>query len=95
MRPDEFAAALNSIRSRGFEETRLNLAQQIVGSNWLTTVQVREMMAVFSFEQSRIALAKAAWHRVVDPQQYYLVHEAFAFDSSSRELDRYIRGNPR
>lgn len=95
MQPGEFARALQAVRARNFDDSRLTLAQQIVATNWLTSLQVRELLSAFSFDQNRLALAKTAWHRVVDPQQYYIVHEAFTFDSSTQELDFYIRANPR
>jgi len=95
MSPDAFAAALGSINSRSFEDSRLTLARQVIDSNWLTSAQVRELMSAFSFEQSRMAVAKAGWHRVVDPERYFMVNDGFSFDSSVRELDHYMRSAPR
>jgi hypothetical protein len=54
---------------------------------------VIQMMRLLSFEGSRLDLVKFAYQHVIDPQQFYQVNDAFRFDYSIRELDRYIRRN--
>jgi len=47
-------------------------------------------MGVFSFESTRLDFARMAYHRVIDPQNYFIVNNAFRFSSSIDELYQYI-----
>lgn len=95
MSNSSFEAAVNSIQSKGFDETRVTTAKQVISSNCLTTKQVRQLLDLFSFEQSRLDVAKYAYTRVMDPSNYFMVNDAFSFESSISDLDAYIQQNRR
>lgn len=89
--PVAFQQALASIASRNFESSRLSVAQQIVTSNCMASGQVREIMLLFSFESSKLQIAKLAYPYVCDPNMYFVVNDAFSFNSSVRDLSAYIQ----
>lgn len=86
-----FQTALTSIKNKSFESDKLTLAKQIVLSNCLTSRQIKEIMKTFSMEGTKLEFAKYAYKRVYDPENYYLVNDAFSFSSSISELDNYIK----
>jgi hypothetical protein len=88
--PHEFQALLRTISEASFEQTKLMIAKEAVASRNITSEQVYQIMMRFSFEATRLEFAKWAYIRTVDKPNYFLVHRAFAFDSSKRELTRYI-----
>jgi hypothetical protein len=88
----EFGLLRESIRSKSFESTRLQVARQALDSRRLTSYQVRELMELMWFESSKLELAKFAYSRVIDKERFFLVNDAFSFSSSIDELDRFIRG---
>jgi len=90
MNQQEFNSALQHIRSQSFDDSKLRVARQIARGNALRSNQVKRIARQFSFESTRLKFAKFAYQRVVDPQNYYRVNEAFSFSSSVRNLDRYI-----
>lgn len=90
MSQGDYASAQNSIKSKSFSDSRMTVAKQIVNSNCLTATQVRGLMDLFDFEDSRLEFAKYAWHRTYDLNNYYKVNDAFEFESSIEELDEYI-----
>jgi hypothetical protein len=92
MDPGSFNNAKNSINSKSFEESKLTMAKQIIGSNCLTSAQVREIMMLFSFEGTRLDFAKFAYGRTYDIGNYYMVNDAFTFETSIDELNDYING---
>lgn len=92
MSPADFQDAKTSIASKGFEETKLTLAKQIGGSNCFTSAQVKDIMELFGFEDSKLDFAKFAYDHVIDVNNYYKVNDAFGFSSSVDELDKYIQG---
>jgi len=47
-------------------------------------------MQTFSFEDSKLSLAKMAYSRVIDQSNYFVVYDEFWFSSSVDELIAYI-----
>lgn len=90
MAPADFESAKGSIASKGFDESRLTIAKQIVGSNCLTSAQVGQIMRIFGFEETRLDFAKFAYGHTFDIGNYYQVNDAFQFESSIDELNTYI-----
>ncbi|MBZ0207007.1 MAG: DUF4476 domain-containing protein [Flavobacteriales bacterium] len=91
MSATDFEDARKSIDSKGFDETKLTLAKQIAGSNCLSTSQVKSIMELFGFEDSKLDFAKFAYDHVMDRNNYYKVNDAFGFSSSVDELNSYIQ----
>ncbi len=85
-----FADLLNAIRSRPFDSTKKQIASQAIASQYFTSSQVLQMLHLFSFESGRLEIAKMAYTKTLDPERYYVVFEAFSFDSSVRNLSNYM-----
>ncbi len=86
----DFAAAKNSIAAKSFEDTKLTIAKQVISSNCLFSHQVRDIMGLFDFEDSKLDFAKYAYGYTFDLNNYYKVNDAFDFESSVDELNAYI-----
>lgn len=85
---------LRTLKNEDFDDKRLALARQIVTSaraGRLQSRQVREMLKLFSFDDRRLELAKAAYGSVTDPWAYHVVNEAFDFATNREALARYIQ----
>lgn len=89
----DFSALKGSVNSKSFDSSKLTVAKQAVASDRLTARQVAELMDLFSFESTKLDLAKYSYRHVVDPQNYYVVNDSFTFSSSITELDQYIAKN--
>lgn len=92
MNQGAFGQFLNQLSSQSFESTKLTLARQVLGSNWFTSEQIRQMMTQMTFEDSKVEIARLGYNRVLDPQNYFTVNSAFTFSSSVDELNRYLFG---
>jgi len=91
MTATEFADAQKSIESKSFEDTKKTLAQQIAGDRCLTVDQVKGIMALFSFEDTKLEFAKFAYEHTYDQSNYFKVSDSFTYESSTEELNEYIR----
>ncbi len=91
MEPGDFESAKASIKSKSFDDSKLTLAKQIIGSNCMLCSQIKELMLLFSFEETRLELAKYAWHHNLDKGNYYKLNDAFTFESSIDELNQYTQ----
>ena len=86
----DFADAKKSISSKGFEDTKLQVAKQVAKNNCLNTSQVKEIIALFGFENTKLNFAKLAYERTIYKKNYYKVGDSFGFSSSVDELNLYI-----
>lgn len=91
MSNSNFAAAKQTITKQSFDDTKLTTAKQVIKSNCLSSAQIKELMMLFSFEATRLDLAKFAHERCVDKNNYFLLNDAFQFESSVEELNNSIK----
>ena len=90
MQAGAFEKALNSIKDISFEESKLTQAKTIARNNCFSTDQIKGIMDVFGFEESKLTFAKFAYNRCTEKGSYYLLNEAFSFTASKDELNKYI-----
>jgi hypothetical protein len=86
----DFNDYLGAIRSKTFEDSKLSTAKAPLSSNYLTAKQIKQVMQVFTFEDSRLEFAIFAHSRCVDPGNYYQVYDAFEFELSIDDLQEAI-----
>lgn len=86
-----FEQAKQSIKSKPFEDNKLQIAKQVLGSNCLTCAQVKDIILLFNFEDSRLDFAKFAYGRTYDYGNYFMVNDAFKFSDSIDQLNSYIQ----
>jgi hypothetical protein len=87
----EFQRLKTSVESKTFEDSKLTVAKQFIASNCLYARQVKELMELFTYEDSKLTIAKYAYTYTHDPQNYYLLNDAFTFESSIEELDNFLK----
>jgi hypothetical protein len=91
MSPNDFNDLEASIAAKTFEDTKLTIARQVLRDRCLFVSQVRSIMRQFTFEQNRLEFAKYAYDYTYDIGNYFKVNDQFTFESSTEELDEYIR----
>ncbi len=87
----DFDQVKEQIRKEWFENNRITSAKVIIDKNNFTTQQVKELMLLFTFENNRLEVAKYAYRKTVDKQNYYQLNDALTFSSSKDDLARFIR----
>lgn len=92
MNAASFESSLNSIQGRSFEDSKKTMALQVIRANCLTTSQIKKLLQGFTFEQTKLELAKAAYSRCIDQQNYTQINDLFTFDSSVDDLNAFIQG---
>ncbi|MFM2135702.1 MAG: hypothetical protein RL021_1102 [Bacteroidota bacterium] len=86
----EFDEIRRAVSQRPFESTRVEIACRLMQDRFFTAGQVAQLVGLFEFESNRMQVAKAAYARTVDRNRYYVVFDVLAFDSSVRELMRFM-----
>lgn len=91
MSPPDFEDLKESVASKSFEETKFTIAKQVLQDRCMVVSQVKQMMLIFTFEQTRLDFAKFAYDRTYDIGNYFKVNDAFTFEGSVEELNDYIQ----
>lgn len=91
MNENSFRSLLGAIQNASFESNRSSIAKQAIQSNYFTSAQVVQLLNQFWFEDTKLDIAKAAFNKVIDQENYYLVNNAFNFSSSVDELAQYLK----
>lgn len=91
MNDRDFDRVLQNISREWLESNKLKSAVHVVGSNNLSTDQVKEVMRLFQFESNKLEVAKQSYQNVVDKWNFREVYTLLSFQASKTELDRYIR----
>jgi hypothetical protein len=93
MTSTEFANAKSSVEKQSFEDQKLKVAKQILSTNCMSSAQVKEIMAMFSYEETKLEWAKFAYGKTTDPNNYYQLNDGFTYSSSVDELNLYIEAH--
>jgi hypothetical protein len=80
-----------TLRNESFDNGKTAIAKQTMLANYFTAAQVKEIVSLFSFENSKLEIAKYAYRYTVDKGSYFLVNDAFSYSSSKDELMNYVR----
>lgn len=90
-----FNDLLKHINDAGFESERMNIAEQAITQNNLSSSQLVKIMQALSFESSRLTIAKLVYPKLVDPENIYQINQGFNFSSSKDEFNRFVQSQGR
>jgi hypothetical protein len=86
----DFNAAVATLKKMSFEETTLKTAKQISKKNCMSVQQIISIIKLFSFEESKLDFAIAAYDQCIDTNNYFKINEHFTFSSSSDSLNEFL-----
>ena len=92
MNSQDYEAARQVIAKESFDDTKLEMAKQVVSHNPMTVDQIAGICRLFSFESNKLDFAKFAYAFCVEKNKYFMLNEVFSYESSKRELNDYING---
>ncbi|MFN4364042.1 DUF4476 domain-containing protein [Chryseobacterium hispalense] len=86
-----FSEFLNVLRKNAnFDESKLSMIRQQMRTTMFTAEQITALVKEMSFDKNRLSLAKSMYTKCVDQERYFLVYDAFDFESSKKELMDFI-----
>ena len=92
MNPQDYEYTYQMLADESFDSSRLKLAKQIVSTNPMSVDQIIGICKLFNFESNKLDFAKSAYRHCTDRNRYFMLNEVFNFESSKRELHKYIMG---
>ncbi|RAK64559.1 DUF4476 domain-containing protein [Hymenobacter edaphi] len=91
--PQETEQLVQAVRARSFEDQKVLLARQALAESDIRSEDLRRLLQGFDFDKGKLELAKFAYARVADRQNFYRIYEVFSFDASVREMQQFIEQN--
>jgi Domain of unknown function (DUF4476) len=91
MDAQSFEMLKRALSRESFENSRLEIVKQTIDRNNFTASQVRQLALLFAFENNKLDLAKYAYRKTVDKNNYFVVYDVFSFSRSKEELVDYTR----
>ena len=88
---DTFNEFKETIARESFDDSRMAIAKTIVDQNYFTSAQAKQLVSMFSFESSKLGIAKHMYGKTIDQKNYFIVYNAFSFSKSKEELAEYVR----
>lgn len=73
-----------------FDDKKITFINQQGRHAMFTSEQISILVKDLSFDKNKITLAKSLFSKCVDKQKYFIVGDAFDFDSSRRELMDFV-----
>jgi hypothetical protein len=88
----EYNQIISTIRNEKFNSTKLNSAKHLIQTKkCFTSEQIKGIIDLFDYENSRLDIAFYAYDFVIDPTDYYTtVSQAIGFESNKKRLLDYI-----
>ncbi|WP_161889693.1 DUF4476 domain-containing protein [Pontibacter russatus] len=89
---EEMDHLVQTMRSRDSESTKMSIAREAVRNGSIAAEDLKRVLQEFEFENARVEFAKYAYDYLCDREHFYYIYDAFSFDSSVEELERYSNG---
>jgi hypothetical protein len=81
---------IQTMKNITFEDKMLEVARTALKNTQVKTSQVHQLLQQFTFEQNKLEMAKYAYDRTIDKNNYYTLYNDFTFNNYSSQLDKYI-----
>lgn len=87
----EFKTKYVEISGKFFEETRVSLSKELLNHYCLSSVQVKDLMKLFSYDRTRMDFAEFAINKVIDPENFGICKESFMLSANKIVIDNLMR----
>ncbi|MCY1662078.1 DUF4476 domain-containing protein [Chryseobacterium sp. SL1] len=89
-----FSEFMDMLRKNArFDDSKLSMIRQQMRTTMFTSQQISALVKEVSFDKNKISFAKSMFSKCVDKHKYFLVYDAFDFESSKRELMEFVQNS--
>lgn len=89
-----FSEFIDMLRKNArFDDSKLSMIRQQMRTTMFTSQQISALVKEVSFDKNKLSLAKSMFSKCVDKHKYFLVYDAFDFESSKRELMEFVQNS--
>lgn len=85
-----FKNLLACLEKEADKTKRLNYSKEVLGTSCMTSYQLSRIAKLFTLESDKLSLAKYAYSKVYDPQNYYWILDQLVLLSSQKQVNKLI-----
>ena len=86
----DFQKLRQTLQGESYDNTKLKIAKQFIAANYFISTQIKELATIFSYENSKLDIAKFAYDYTIDKGNYFMLNDVFSYSSSKEALMEYI-----
>lgn len=90
MNTSNFDAFKQTVARSKFDSGRMDIVKAQMNNAWISAAQLKDLVNLFTFESSKLDMAKFGAVHVVDRQNLFMIYDAFTFESSKTEFAQVI-----
>jgi len=88
--PGDFQRIVAAIQGESFANEQLRVLQDASRDRWFTVDQIKGLVNLFTFGDDKVNAAAMLHGHAADPENWYLIYEAFTFDSDKKKLQQRV-----
>ena len=85
---DQFRFTVNKT---SFENPKMDIGKEVISQNYFTADQIKTLLESFNYESSKLEMAKYAYDRTLDKENYYTLINAFTYSISKQDFTRFLQ----
>jgi hypothetical protein len=90
IKSEDFNDLKKSINNRNFESKNITIIKEAIDKNYFKSEQIKELLGYFTFEDTKLEIAKYSYKKICDVKNFHIVYDAFNFETSVTELKNFI-----
>jgi hypothetical protein len=90
MPANQFVLLKQAIENQWFSDGKMQVFQQAAANNYFTAAQVNDLINLFSYSNDKLEVAKQAYVKTIDKENYFMVYESLHWSDSKNALHQYI-----
>lgn len=90
MNQNSFENLVELLSEEWFDSRRLATAKNAIKNNTFSAEQVKQLIETFTFESSKLEIAKFSYDHTIDKENYYIIFSTLNYNSSVNELEIWI-----
>ncbi len=90
MNNSTFNSFLQVVKSTKFGDDKVSVIKQQLKNSMVTSEQVKALIEALPYDKDRLDIAKFAYKKTIDPNNYFVIYPSFQFQNSAQELRDYI-----
>ncbi len=90
MSDKEFSELLTNVNAITYDDNKKEMILMALEKNYVSAEQVKKLVLSVTFENTKLEIAKNAYSKTVDRENYYKILTAFTFESTIQDLKDFL-----
>src|SRR5262245_21908621 len=93
MEEEPFRALVAAVRHESFSDAQLTVIQQATTRNHFSVDQIKNLIDLIAYSATKLRVLELGVPRMVDPENAFMVYDAFGFSADKAQAKQILRRN--